>query len=222
MKILFFLVLIISTVTLVTFKSFESGLLNNGFSWTMSKLLPYLTLAISGILLTYSFVKGFKTKSRIINILAGLILFASPFAIGFVLHPIFEGDFSSEGVEIKESKLKIDAKYDLLVVTIPDCPFCLESISKLKLIKKRNPEVKILFSVCTIDEKKLSLYRQLINGDFDISLAKDVEASVKLAENNGTSGFPTFVQMKQGNPVYKWSNDQFGAGAIDSFEGEIK
>nr|WP_294860924.1 hypothetical protein [uncultured Fluviicola sp.] len=218
MKILFSLALIICGITLFAFKSFESSLLNGGFSWTMSKLLPYLTLVIGGILLAYSFMKIFKIRLVIAKLIIGLVLFAAPFAIGFALHPIFEGDFSSEGTEVKESTVKVDAKYDLLIVTIPDCPFCLESITRLKLIKKRNPNIQMLFSVCSGDEQKLSLYRELIAGDFDIALAKDIEASVKLAEGH----FPTFVQLKKGLPAYKWSNDQFGAGAIDELESGIK
>lgn len=218
MKILFFLLLIISGVTIYNFKSFELDLLNNGFSWTMSKLLPYITAVVEGILLAYSFAKAFKFKPKIVKILAVLILFAAPFAIGFVLHPIFEGDFSSEGTEIKTSTVKVDEKYDLLIVTIPDCPFCLESIFRLKQIKKRNPAVKMLFSVCTTNKQKLSLYKQLIAGDFDIAMAEDIDASVQLAEGH----FPTFVQLKKGLPAYKWSNDQFGAGALDEFESGIK
>ncbi|WP_430404527.1 hypothetical protein [Fluviicola sp.] len=218
MKILFSLVLIICGITLFTFKSFESSLLNSGFSWTMSKLLPYLTLAIGGILLVYSFIKGFKIKSRIVKFVVGLVLFATPFAVGFVLHPIYQGDFSSEGTEVKESTVKVDEKYDLLIVTIPNCPYCLESITRLKLIKKRNPNIKMLFSVCAEEEQRLSLYRELIAGDFDIALAKDIEASVKLAEGH----FPAFVKLKKGLPTYKWSNDQFGAGAIDELEGDLK
>lgn len=218
MKIFFSLVLIICGVTLFAFKSFEFSLLFNGFSWTMSKLLPYLTLAIGGILLAYSFSKGFKIKSRIAKLLVGLVLFAAPFAIGFAMHPIFEGDFSSEGTEVKESTVKVDEKYDLLIITIPDCPFCLESITRLKLIKKRNPSIKMLFSVCTRDQQKMSLYKELIAGDFDIELAKDPEGAINLAEGS----FPAFVQLKKGLPIYKWSNDQFGAGAIDAMEAEVK
>jgi hypothetical protein len=184
----------------------------------MSKLLPYITLAIEGILLAYSFAKGFKIKSRAAKVLVLLILFATPFTTGFILHPIYQGDFSSEGTEVTATKVKADEKYDLLIVTIPDCPYCLESIFRLKLIKKRNPEVKMLFSVCSENAQKLSLYKELIAGDFDIALAKDIEASVNLAEGH----FPTFVRLKKGVPTYKWSNDQFGAGAIDQFEGEIK
>lgn len=217
MKILFFILLIISGFTIYSFKSFEMGLLNSGFSWTMSKLLPYITVVIEGILLAYFFAKGFKFKPKVVKILAVLILFAAPFAVSFIFHPIYEGDFSSQGTEVKASTVKVDEKYDLLIVTIPDCPFCLESIFRLKQIKQRNPSVKMLFSVCTTNKQKLSLYKELIAGDFDIALAEDIEASVKLAEAH----FPTFVQLKKGLPVYKWSNDQFGAGAMDEFESGI-
>ena len=94
----------------------------------------------------------------------------------------------------------------------------MEAITRLKLIKKRNPSIRMLFSVCTRDKQKLTLYKELIAGDFDIELAKDAEASVRLAEGH----FPTFVQLKKGLPAYKWSNDQFGAGAIDAMEAEVK
>lgn len=218
MKILFFVVLILTGFTIYSFQSFELGLLNNGFSWTMSKLLPYITLFIEGILLAYSFAKGFKFKPRIVKILVVIILLAAPFAEGFREYPIYEGDFSSEGTTVSESTVKVDPKYDLLIVTIPDCPFCLESIFRLKQIKKRNPSVNMLFSVCSSDKQKLNLYKQIIAGDFDIALAKDLDASVQLAEGH----FPTFVQLKKGNPVYRWSNDQFGAGAMDEFESGIR
>jgi hypothetical protein len=222
MKILFFIILIISGITIYSFKSFEMELLNGGFSWTMSKLLPYVTAVIEGLLLAYTFGKGFTFKPKIVKILAVLLLFGLPFTMAFVLHPIYEGDFSSEGTEVKSSTLKTDEKYDLLIVTIPDCPFCLESIFRLKQIKKRNPSVKMLFSVCTTNKQKLSLYKELIAGDFDIALAEDIDASVKLATGpDGVGHFPTFVQVKKGLPVYKWSNDQFGAGAMDEFESGI-
>ncbi|WP_343634351.1 hypothetical protein [Fluviicola sp.] len=218
MKILFFIVLILTGFTIFSFQSFELGLLNNGFSWTMSKLLPYITLFLEGILLAYSFGKGFTFKPKIVKILVVIILLVAPFAEGFREYPIYEGDFSSEGTEVSETTVKTNPKYDLLIVTIPDCPFCLESIFRLKQIKKRNPSVKMLFSVCSSDKQKLNLYKQLIAGDFDIALAKDLDASVKLAEGH----FPTFVQLKKGIPVYRWSNDQFGAGAMDEFESGIK
>ena len=218
MKIFFFLILILCSVTLYTFKSFESGLLNNGFSWTMSKLLPYLTLAIGGILLAYSFAKGFKIRVKIVKVIVAILLIAAPFGVGFILHPIYQGDFSSEGTEVAASTVKVDEKYDLVIVTIPGCPYCLASIEQLKKIKERTPEANLLFSVCSSNKKDLEVYKLLIAGKFDIALAEDIEASVKLAEGH----FPTFVQVKKGIPVYKWSNDQFGAGAMDQFEGEVK
>ena len=219
MKIFFFLILILCGVTLYSFKSFELGLLNTGFSWTMSKILPYLTLVIGGILLAYSFAKGFRIRAKIVKVIVVIILIAAPFGGGFMIHPIYDGDFSSEGTEVKEaSKVTVDKKYDLVIITIPGCRYCLGSIEQLKKIKERTPEADLLFMVCSSDKKDLEVYKMLIAGKFDIALAKDIDASVRLAEGS----FPTFVQVKNGVPVYKWSNDQFGVGARDKFEGEVK
>ncbi len=218
MRALFFIILLLSGFSIFSFKPFEFSLLNAGFSWTMSKLLPYITLVIEGILLAYLFAKGFKLKTKVAKMLVLLVLFAAPFTTGFVLNPIYEGDFSSEGSAAVSDKVKLDEKYDLLVITIPGCPYCLASIEQLKIIKKRTPNAHILFSVCSKEKRDLELYRTLIDGKFDIALAADVEASVKLAEGH----FPTFVQIKKGLPVQKWSNDQFGAGAMDHFESEVK
>lgn len=218
MKILFALLLVVCGATVFAFDSLESSLLDSGFSWTMSKLFPYLLLGFGGILLAYTFAKGFKLKPKAVKVVIVILLLALPFTIGFALNPIYEGDFSSEGTEVSDSNVTVDPKYDLVIVTIPGCPFCLESITRLKLIKKHHPKAQMLFMVCSSDKKDLELYRGLIAGDFDIDLAKDIEASVKLAEGH----FPTFVRLKKGVPVYRWSNDQFGAGAIDSFTEDLK
>ncbi|MNJ82722.1 hypothetical protein D3C87_01260 [compost metagenome] len=220
MKIIFSILLIVCAATLFTFNSLESTLLESGFSWTMSKMIPYLILGFGGVLLAYSFAKGFKLKPKVAKIIIVVFLLAFPFVIGFVLHPIYQGDFSSEGTELAKDKITvtIDPKYDLLVITIPGCPFCLESIAHLKLIKKHNPDLNILFSVCSPNKSDLDLYKGLIAGDFDIALAKNVDDYVALAEGH----FPTFVQFKKGTPSYKWSNDQFGVGAIDKLLGELK
>lgn len=217
MKIIFALLLIVCGATVFTFGSLESTLLESGFSWTMSKMLPYIILGFGGILLAYSFVKGFKLKPKAVKIIITILLFVLPFTIGFALNPIYQGDFSSEGTKVSGSQVAVDPKYDLVIVTIPGCPFCLESISRLKLIKKHHPKANMLFMVCATDPKDMELYRGLIAGDFDIALAKDIPAAVNLADGH----FPTFVRVKKGIPVYRWSNDQFGAGAIDAFTGEL-
>lgn len=211
MKIVFALFFLLTGYLIYDFQSLELWFLNKNFSWTMSKLLPYTFLIIAGILLAYSFSKAFKLKSKVLKFTLGTLLFVLPFALGFAFNPIYEGDFSSEGQEITSAPVSYDEKYQLVVVTIPNCPFCLEAIGRLKLMKKQHPELQILYSVCSSDEKSLSFYKEQIDGAFDISLAQDIDASAKLAEGR----FPTFLYIEKGIPTIKWSNDQFGAGAID-------
>lgn len=217
MKIIFSIFLLATAYVVYQFQAITLWLIEHRYSWTMAKALPYVIVAVLGIFLAYLFAKSFKMKSTILKATLVTILFALPFAVTFALHPIYEGDFSSNGEEVANSTVSTDSKYNLMVITIPDCPFCLESIDRLKMIKKQNPDASILFSVCTSDSAKLDLYREVIAGDFDIELAKNPEESVKLA--NGS--FPTFFKIEKGQPVYKWGNDQFGAGAIDNYIGGL-
>lgn len=202
---------------LVSFNALELSFLKKHYSWTVSKSLPYIMLGLGGLLMAFFCAKSFKFKSRIITAIIHTILVVSPFAIGFAMHPIYEGDFSSKGTEIDSSEVVVNGKYDLMVITIPGCPFCLESIKKLKLIKELNPEISILFAVCAKDEKDMSLYKEEVNGAFDVKLAEDAEQSMKLARGH----FPSFVHLEDGKPEYLWSNSQFGAGAIDELLSEL-
>jgi hypothetical protein len=217
MKIIFSILFLVCALFIYQFNAIQLWLLERNYSWTMAKALPYIFAVIIGILLAYTFAKGFKLKSKVLKFGVVTSLFALPFALVFALNPIYDGDFSSQGVDVASSKVTTDSKYNLMVITIPDCPFCLESIARLKMIKKQHPEAQILFSVCSSDTSKLELYKEQIAGAFDIELAAQLEESVKLA--NGS--FPTFFRVEKGVPVYKWSNNQFGAGAIDDFIGGL-
>lgn len=74
-----------------------------------------------------------------------------------------------------------------------------------------------MFAVCSKDEKDMSLYKEEVNGAFDVKLAEDAEQSMKLARGH----FPSFVHLEDGKPEYLWSNSQFGAGAIDELLSEL-
>jgi hypothetical protein len=153
-----------------------------------------------------------------LKLIIGFIILILPFLIGFVLNPIYEGDFSKQGASIKTNLSSTDFKNDgLMVVTIPDCPFCFGAIEKLKIIKRRNPKLKIDFVVCSKNKQYIKNYIQEINGEFSIRLANNPE---DLAKTSGFK-FPTFFKVENKKPTYMWSNDQFGVRAIDDFEGSV-
>lgn len=217
MKIVFALFFLVTGYFIYDFANLELWFLNRNFSWTMSKLLPYTFLVLAGILLVSSFSKAFNLKSKVLKFALGALIFVAPFSLGFALNPIYEGDFSSEGSEIVADSIQIDEKYQLLVVTIPNCPYCYESIGRLKLLKKQHPELNILYNVCDTSEASLELYKEAIAGDFDIALANDPEQYIKLA----TGSFPAFFYVEKGKPIYYWTNNQFGAGAIDELVSRL-
>jgi hypothetical protein len=225
MKYFFFVGLAVSVLTLFFFNSMGSALFESGFSWTFSKLLPYLLLLFSGIMMiisklfSISTIKFLTPKLPILKFVLYIIYLCGPFAIGFAMNPIYEGDFAMNGTEIQEDvSLKEFKSSDLVVITIPGCPFCFESISDLKKLKARKPSMKINYIVCSKDKAALTIYKKEIDGAFKCSLASDAEKMMQIAE--GT--FPTFVLVKDKKAVSKWSNNQFGVRAKDLIESEIQ
>jgi hypothetical protein len=111
-----------------------------------------------------------------------------------------------------------DFKKDgLMVITIPNCPFCFGSIQKLKLIKRRQPALEIDFVVCANNKEYLQKYKKEINGCFPIRIADNADSLVFTANFR----FPAFVLVKNKKPNYVWSNDQFGVRAIDEMENTV-
>lgn len=154
-------------------------------------------------------------QSRWLKFSLKIVLLILPFSIGFAFHPIYEGDFALKGQKVLTNHSKSDFKKNgLTVVAIVDCPFCFSSISKLKMIKKRNPNIAIDFVVCTKDKNYITNYIKEAEGVFKIRLAENPDSLALIAGWR----FPTFIKVENKKPVYLWSNDQFGVRAIDQLE----
>lgn len=205
---------LITILVLLFFENIEMLALKCNLSWTIAKILPYSLLVVAGIVL-FRLVSKLNFKKGVIKYLTGLLCLLLPFGIGFSLHPIYEGDFSSIGKsDILNISPKDFQKDGLLVATIVDCPYCLNSIDKLKKIKERNPNLHIEFVVCTKDKKYIKTYVKEVGGKFVVRMANNSDS---LALMTGYR-FPAFIHVKNNQPAYIWSNDQFGAGAIDNLE----
>ncbi len=214
---------ITSALVLYFFSSIEQWVINSNFSWTSAKVAPYLLLLIFGVLIARWFSKFliFKIISNRLKFLRPIVfvvITAIPFIIGFVLNPIYEGDFSKQGTEIQNPETISDfRKADLAVITIPGCPYCYHSISKLKQLKARNPEMRIKFIVCTSSNDDLRDYIAEGGEDIVVSKTKNIEILSKMAQGK----FPTFVMIKNNKAAYSWSNDQFGCLALDQLETDL-
>ena len=218
MKISQIKILILPFLSVTLFSQIESLVLSIGTSWAFAKISPYAFTVISGIVLGLQIKKKYSknTSLKYISIFLAIIL---PFSIGFALHPIYEGDFTNApGEKIKINYSTKDFQSDgLIVATIPNCPFCFESIKTLKKIHKRNPHLKIEFIVCARNETYLKKYKKEINGDFLIRMSQNADSLTLTAGLK----FPAFFIVKNKKPLYKWSNDQFNVLTIDRIENKF-
>jgi len=218
MKFLIFPYTVLALLNAIFLKNIEFFGVNTGLSWTLSKIIPYATLLIFGILIAIWIKNHLYIQMKAARVALIVLGLAGPFALGFILSPIYEGDFSKSGSPIPPGQYPAEfSNADLTVIAIPDCPFCAGSIEKLKVIRKRNPGVRISFVVCSSNPETLERYIQMAGNQFEVRLSKDLEFLPKVADFS----FPTFVQVKNGQPVYKWSNDQFGVRAVDQLEAAL-
>lgn len=146
-----------------------------------------------------------------------LVLPGLLFGAYFSCYPIYEGDFSNNSVTIRmPSELKQSDGYRLTVITIPGCPFCMESIARMKRLKAHHPAVRIEYRVCSSHPEDLKAYRTAAGGAFPVVLATDMH---ELADVSGYA-FPAFVLTDEKTAV-KWSNNAFGVAALDEVEGRV-
>lgn len=186
--------------------------LDLGLGYTASKLLGYLIFPILGIIVWLLVRKRLKAKwLRVISFFVAILL---PFGIYFALYPIYEGDFSNNSVLVTgQNELDKVESPKLVIISIPNCPFCRQSVDRMRALQKRHPEVKIEYRVCVNDslaDEAVKMYRQLSNNELDIRPADDRKQLADVAE----MAFPTFVLVEKDKKL-KWSNDNFGAGALD-------
>ena len=186
-----------------------------GFSWIWSKLFPYLLFPFLGFLIWLLFRKRIARKGLRYALL--VVLITLPFGIYFAVSPIYEGDFSNDSVKVKLLPELKSGGTKLTVIAIPGCPFCMESIERMKAFKKRNPKLAIEYRVCSKDPDALVLYKDVADGAFPIVLAENTEQVVDLAGE----AFPAFV-LTDGNTAKRWSNRTFGLAAMDEVEDAVK
>lgn len=205
---------LIAALSIFFFKEIEWRLFNLGTSWTLSKTIPYILNIVLGVLLALTLYKSISLKKGL-KITFSLLLLLLPFGISFALHPIYQGDFSKNGKVLNQKSYNENTiKNGLMVITIPNCPYCYEAIGRLKTLAKRNPNLKIEFVVCSSDSNSLTTYKEEIDGLFKIRLAKNRNELARVAGGS----FPAFVQVKNSKQIYKWSNSQFGVRALDLIE----
>lgn len=201
----------------------ENFLLNSNFSWTTSKLIPYLLTLMLGIILAVVLRKKMGELNVFVKWSIRSLLVLLPFIIYFSFNLIYEGDFTNNSKEvIRTSLYKELIGKKLVVLTIPNCPYCFEAISKMKILKKRVPKIEIEYVLCSSDSINNPAYLEWYSSEageaVTVRLAEDVGAMAELADYV----FPTFVLVENKKLLRKWSNDSFGVVALDEVEKRFK
>lgn len=192
--------------------SVELFFLDMGLSYTLSKVVAYLLFPLLGFLVWLIIKKWIKRK--VLRITALIVLCLGFFFGYFLQHPIYEGDFSNNSSPVHLKSELDDIKTDkLVVISIPNCPFCQESVLRMLAFRKRHPKVKIEYRVCVNDslaKDAVELYKKMIGNNIPVSKATDEKRLANVADMS----FPTFVLVTKSRKI-KWSNDNFGVGALD-------
>lgn len=192
--------------------SIELFFLDLGLSYTLSKLFAYMVFPLIAFLVWLTFKRRIRNKILKFGSLVAMCLVA--FFIYFMQHPIYEGDFSNNSFPVNGKSELNNIKPDkLVVISIPNCPFCQQSISRMVAFQQRHPKVEIEYRVCVNDsfaQKAVERYSRLSENKIPVSKAEDSKKLASIADMS----FPTFVLVTSSKKV-KWSNNDFGVGALD-------
>lgn len=193
----------------------EAFFLDLGWSWTMSKAVPYLLMVVLGIIVVLVSKRFLKRINKYLKWLFLIVILALPFGVYFMVHPIYQGDFSNNSVEHERSSDYAELVGEkLVVISIPGCKYCLEAMEDLLIMKDRVKEIEIEYVVCSTDTAAMEMYKNKGEGKIQVRLAQNAEAMMRLADFS----FPTFILVDNNKPLKKWSNDSFGVFAKDEVE----
>jgi len=195
----------------------ENFLLNLGLSFTLSKLFSYLLFVVIGILLAFFFLKKSKNRriSKVPKLIISLVLFVAPFLIYFAIHPIYVGDFSNNSYLI-ESKVDFPKKKQLTIFALANCPYCIQSIEISKLLKDKNPEIRIEYWVMSSNPVHQLKYKKLLGNAAQVKLKARFSDDLAVIAKGS---YPTFVLSDNNKGIKAWNNDSFGVMAMDEVCG---
>ena len=194
-----------------------------GFSWTWSKLIPFIFSIIIGILLVVYFFK----KIQLINslkIFISIVILVFPFALYFAYAPIYSGDFSNDFYR-PQLKSEFPSAKKLSVYVLPTCPYCIQATSTLMAMMKKNEHINLQIHVLCSNAKEADKYLNLMKGFGLVKVRIDHPSYLvrhkdllKLTEGQ----FPTYILSENKMVVKAWHNDTFGVDAMDEINQFFK
>ena len=195
----------------------EETLLNIGFSWQFSMLIPFIIIFVFGFFISFLFSKIIKSKPLRFSISFVIgILFSGAY---FAFYPIYIADLDNEfRIEDHISNNKQNEAF-LEVLVLPDCPHCIYSTDLVKKLALRNTDAKIVYKIVSRDGYGGGIEEKLKKEGMKYSHSA-YDANIKTLAKGS---FPCFVFHEKGSKnVQIWNNNTFGSKALDDIESKLK
>ncbi|MFN5506268.1 MAG: hypothetical protein ACK48O_05970 [Flavobacteriia bacterium] len=188
---------------------FEDFLLNLGFSWTLSKYLPYGICLLLGLLLFRIWVK--VVFRWWLKILVLTVVCSLPFGLYFFFYPIYQPDIYNTAYIPKILPEKLPSKTTLAVVVLPGCPYCAQTTSEMNRLALQNKQLQIVYYFISDDPESVRIFRK--NLDRRIGIQSGIDATRWMLAAEGV--FPSYLLFDNKQLKRAWHNTSFGVRALD-------
>ncbi len=191
------------------YNSFETILLDLGFSWTLAKYLPFLLALLLGWLF-FRWVKRIRMNKWILLPLLALV-FCLPFVTYFFFYPIYQPDLYNQSYRPKTLLNTPPKATTLAVVVLPGCPYCMQTTEVMNRLAKQNKNIKIAYYMVSEDPSVKQTLRKKLDKRIAIRYTK--EATLWMLAAEGV--FPSYLLFDHKQLKRAWHNTTFGVLALD-------
>jgi thiol-disulfide isomerase/thioredoxin len=191
------------------YNSFETFLLDLGFTWTLAKYFPYLLAIFIGWLF-FRWLKKIRMNKWILFPLLALV-FCLPFVTYFFFYPIYQPDLYNQGYRPKTLLNEPPKGTTLAVVVLPGCPYCMQTTEVMNRLAKQNKNLKIAYYMVSEDPSAQQTLRKQLDKRIAIRYTKDATLWMLAAEGV----FPSYLLFDHKQLKRAWHNTTFGALALD-------
>ncbi|GEM_PF-3412261 len=227
-RILALVSLALAICCILTLSPFFGWLSGQGFSWTMSLILPQVFILLFSLSAAFFIWKAVPLKPLFnwgisIVVLGGLIGWHA------FLHPPYIEDYVRESEIIEEGFFERDGleKYlasnygefrGLVAIASPGCKYCQQAARRLEKMQERGTNSDLLVVMYSDAEEDIDYFVEMSGAeDLDYILTPDPDATLEACEGR----FPTFLYFKEGRFTHRWHNSDFGYPAMDWIEEGI-
>lgn len=191
------------------YNSLESFLLQIGFSWTAAKFTPYVLTLVLGYLV-FRLISKFQIKTWLkLSLMA--LGFCLPFLTYFAFYPIYEADLKAKTFKPLQTGMELPKVKTLVIVILPGCPYCIETIELSKKMVELNPKIKIQYLLASEDQEGFQYFSKRLPSTIGVKMAQNSMLCMLMAQGE----FPSYFLVAKGKVKTAWHNSQFGVRALD-------